>query len=98
MLPVKRRRVESFRCGVPVSDNICVFTVHTAFTEPLTPDLMRAVYQARRHLFEVADNSIAGTPCACGGACCGCCVFNPQLVNTVVDTYVRTAGQTVFYK
>ncbi|QGN68020.1 hypothetical protein EMCLV022L [Equine molluscum contagiosum-like virus] len=45
---------------------------------------LEAIVHGRAHMFQVSSESLGGAPCACGGACCGCCLLNPVLAAQLV--------------
>lgn len=89
MLPTKRLRVgypTVLHCRVQVGNvSIAVLTVKTHTTEPVTQELMDSLHKGERHFFDVAHVSIAGAPCPCGGACCGCCVLNASIAGAILQ-------------
>ncbi|AYO88510.1 MC020 [Molluscum contagiosum virus subtype 1] len=69
--------------------------VHLPVNAPPTthPRGLAPFLEGHAHIFEVAVASLAGTPCACGGACCGCCLLNPVVASDVLKkcTFARLA-------
>lgn len=85
--------------GLVVSCVVNVRGVHIPVHLPVNappathPRGLAPFLEGQAHIFEVAVASLAGTPCACGGACCGCCLINPVVASAILKkcTFARLA-------